>query len=111
MTPAKLANNERWIAAETKKEAKIALDILRHKVFVATAPIVDALIAKALDGDHKTAELLFDRAWGKSKESLEVDVKFSLSSLAEQWEAQQKLKREQPLILRAEEHGTSNGQN
>ena len=87
-----ISNHERWIAAETKKEAKLALDILRLKVFKATAPIVDALILKALDGDHKTAELLFDRAFGKAKESVSVDVKFSLATLAEQWQAQQKAK-------------------
>ncbi|MDO8521523.1 MAG: hypothetical protein Q7S52_05405 [bacterium] len=83
MKPSTITNHEKWIAAETKKEAKIALELLRHKVFKATGPIVDALIVKALDGDHKTAELLFDRAWGKAKESLDVNVQFSLIALAE----------------------------
>lgn len=93
MSKAFVTNHERWIAAETKKEAKIALDILRHKVFKETGPIVDALISKALDGDHKTAELLFDRAFGKAKESVDVNVAFSISRLAEQWEEQQKQKQ------------------
>jgi hypothetical protein len=88
-------NHEKWIAAETKKQAKIALDILRMKVFKEIGPIVDALIVKALEGDHKTAELLFDRAFGKAKESIGVDVKFSLATLAEQWREQQRLKLEQ----------------
>ncbi len=92
MKPSTLENHERWIAAQTKKEAKIALDILRVKVFEKTGPIVDALISKALAGDHKTAELLFDRAFGKPKESMDVDVKFSLSSLAHAWEEQEKIK-------------------
>ena len=87
-----LSNHEKHIAAETRKEARIALDVLRAKVFREMAPIVDALIAKALDGDHKTAELLFDRAFGKAKESTTIDIKFSLATLAEQWQEQQKLK-------------------
>jgi hypothetical protein len=87
-----ITNHERYLAAQTRKEAKIALDILRSKVFEKTGPIVDALIVKALDGDHKTAELLFDRAFGKAKESVSVDVKFSLATLAEQWQEQQKAK-------------------
>lgn len=92
MKSSAIANHEKWIAAETKKQGKIALEALRVMVFKETVPIVAALIEKAKDGDHKTAELLFDRAFGKAKESLEVDVRFSLVRLAEQWEEQKKLK-------------------
>ena len=63
-------------------------------VYKEIEPIVLALIEKAKEGDHKTAELLFDRTFGKAKENLEIsgEIKFSLASLAEQWEEQQKEK-------------------
>ena len=91
MKKSMVTNHERWIAAETKKQGQIALEALRVMVFKETVPIVAALIEKAKDGDYKTAELLFDRAFGKAKESLDVNVQFSLVRLAAQWEEQKKL--------------------
>ncbi len=94
MKSSALANHERHLRQEMVKKNKIALDFLRDAVYLEMKPIVLALIERAKSGDYKTAEMLFDRAFGKVKESLEVDVKFSLSSLAAQWEEQQKAKQE-----------------
>ena len=89
-------NAERHIKWETAKQNKIALDVLRGLVYVEMRPIVLALIEKAKGGDHKTAELLFDRAFGKTPASVEHtgEIKFSLTGLAQQWEDQQRVKLE-----------------
>lgn len=34
--------------------------------------IINALVAKGKKGDVRAAEVLFDRAWGRAKESLEI---------------------------------------
>ena len=67
MKKSAVTNHERWIAAETKKQGQIALEALRVMVFKETVPIVAALIAKAKEGDYKTAELLFYRPFSKTK--------------------------------------------
>lgn len=74
---------------------KLAMEKLRTMVYADMEDIVGSLITKAKDGDHKAADLLFDRAFGKAKENLEItgDVKFSLSSLAQQWKEQQEQKK------------------
>jgi hypothetical protein len=36
--------------------------------------IIAALVKKAKKGEVRAAEVLFDRAWGKAKESLEITV-------------------------------------
>ena len=93
MKQSSIANHERFLKQEMIKKNKIALDFLRETVYTEMKPIVLALIERAKGGDYKTAEMLWDRAFGKVKESLEVDVKFSLSSLAQQWEDQQKARQ------------------
>ena len=92
MKNSSLTNHERYLKQEAAKQNKVAQQILRDLLYTEMRPIVLALIEKAKSGDHKTAELLFDRAFGKAKESLEVsgEIKFSLVSLAQQWEEQQK---------------------
>lgn len=95
MKNSSLANKERYLRQQALQEKKIALDILRAEVMKEMRPIVLALIDKAKEGDHKTAELLFDRTFGKVKDTVDVNVQFSLSSLAQEWEEQQR-EREQP---------------
>jgi len=89
---AKLERSLKW---ERVKMNKVAQETLRTMVYAEMRPIVEALIEKAKTGDHKTAELLFDRTFGKVKESLELsgEVKFSLSNLAAQWEEQKQLEQ------------------
>lgn len=92
-----IANHERHLKWEAQKQNKIALEVLKQLVYAEVRPIVIALIDKAKGGDHKSAEVLFDRAFGKPLASVEHsgEIKFSLTSLASQWEEQQKLKEEQ----------------
>lgn len=95
MTPAKTREHENILRRQYAERHKIALDKIRMMVYAEIKPIVEALIGKAKDGDHKAAELLFDRTFGKAKENLAItgDVKFSLSSLAEQWKERQEQKK------------------
>jgi hypothetical protein len=89
-----VTNHERYLKQQQAHQNRIALQSIREMVYKEIEPIVLALIEKAKEGDHKTAELLFDRTFGKAKENLEIsgEIKFSLASLAEQWEEQQKEK-------------------
>lgn len=94
MKPSAIANHERALKWERAKQNKVAMEVLRDLVYMEMKPIALALIERAKTGDHKTAELLFDRTFGKAKENLEVDVnvKFSLVDLATKWAEQEKLK-------------------
>lgn len=92
--PSAIRNHERYLKAEARQRNKVALDVLREAVYLEMAPMVRAQIDKALEGDTKAFSELMDRTYGKPKENLDItgDVKFSISSLAEQWEEQQKQK-------------------
>lgn len=74
------------ITAEASKARLIEMASL------AIEPIARALIAKAEQGDVPAIKELFDRAWGKSKESVDMNVQpvFSLRALAEQTDALEK---------------------
>ncbi len=94
MKKSSIVNHERFIRQETAKQNRMALSVMRDLVVAEMRPIVLALIERAKTGDKGTAELLFDRTFGKVKDNLELsgDVKFSLSSLAAEWEEQQRRK-------------------
>lgn len=49
-----------------------AKDYLARRVEEEIEPIADKLIEKAQTGDVPAIKELFDRAWGKSKESMDV---------------------------------------
>ncbi len=97
MSKSTLAKHERAIRWEAQKKNKIALDTLRALVYADMKPMVEAQILKAKEGDTKAFDSLLDRAFGKAKENLEIsgDVKFSLSSLAQQWEERRKLPQDE----------------
>lgn len=79
-------------------EKRESLEQLRIMVRAEMIPIVWALIDKAKDGDVKAAQELFDRAFGKAKEHLEISGKFSLTALAERWQEQKKLREAQEML-------------
>ena len=70
-----------------------ARELLAIKLAVDFGPIVDKAIEQAKNGDTEARRWLTDRAWGKAKESMDVNVQpvFSLRALAEQAD---KLERE-----------------
>lgn len=49
-----------------------AREYLSRRVEEEIEPIADSLIAKAQDGDVPAIKELFDRAWGKSKEAMDI---------------------------------------
>ena len=56
-------------------------------------PIAEALLSRALDKDTNAARELLDRAWGKSKQSVDIDAKVSFPEPSEKIkELAQKLK-------------------
>jgi hypothetical protein len=59
----------RTIAAEMFK------DYVAKRIVEEQGDIVDALLEKAKKGDTQAAKELFDRAFGKSKESVDVTTK------------------------------------
>ena len=48
-----------------------ALEYIRERVAEEIEPIMDALISKAKEGDISAIRDLFDRAFGKAKETIE----------------------------------------
>ena len=96
MKPSVIRNHERHLKWETAKEKKIAQAIMTSMVIKQIVPMVQMQIDKAKDGDTKAFDTLLDRTLGPAKATLDVtgEVKFSLSSLASQWEEQQKAKQE-----------------
>jgi thioredoxin-like negative regulator of GroEL len=72
------AENGRKYGGRPKGEATIlrekAKDYLARRVEEEIEPIADNLIEKAKTGDVPAIKELFDRAWGKSKETSDVNV-------------------------------------
>lgn len=101
MKSTSLANHERYLKIEVAKKNAIALNKLREMVYAEIVPIARALIEKAKEGDTRAAELLLERTLGKVKQGMEVDVKFSLSSLAQQWEEREKQRYSEPELPEA----------
>lgn len=98
-----LEEKKQYLRALSPKDRKAiekreSLEQLRVMVRAEMIPIVWALIDKAKDGDVKAAQELFDRAFGKAKEHLEISGKFSLTALAERWQEQKKLKEAQEVL-------------
>lgn len=62
-----------------------AREFLAIKLATEFGPIVDKAIEQAKNGDTEARRWLTDRAWGKAKESVDVNVQpvFSLKALAE----------------------------
>ena len=80
-------------------EKAASLEQLRLMVKAEMIPIVWALIDEAKNGNVKAANELFDRAFGKAKEHLEITGKFSLTALAEQWEERKKIREAEQALL------------
>lgn len=60
-------------------------ELLAIRLATEFGPIVDKAIEQAKDGDTEARRWLTDRAWGKAKESMDLNVQpvFSLRVLAE----------------------------
>lgn len=73
------AENGRKYGGRPKGEATVlrekAKDYLARRVEEEIEPIADKLIEKAQNGDVSAIKELFDRAWGKSKETSDVTVR------------------------------------
>jgi len=63
-----------------------ACGILKTKLQIEFGYIVDKAIKQAKDGDAEARRWLTDRAWGKAKESIDMNVQpvFSLIALAKE---------------------------
>ncbi|MBP9771424.1 MAG: hypothetical protein KBD16_00655 [Candidatus Pacebacteria bacterium] len=111
MSKASIEKLERHLKWEAAKEKKIAQDIMTKMVLAEIRPMVEAQIQNAKDGDTKAFDTLLDRTVGTAKSTLEVtgEVKFSLSSLAQQWEEQQKLSAEQRKLAPSEQNQLAQG--
>jgi hypothetical protein len=64
-------------------EQKMAIDILREKVQANIKPLVDSLIERGLDKDTAAVKELFDRAWGRSPQSLDISNKVTFQEPSE----------------------------
>lgn len=53
-------------------EAEKAREFIIQKVCEALEPIIDRLIEDAKKGDKESVKILFDRGFGKPKESMEI---------------------------------------
>ncbi len=64
---------------------EMAREILAQKLATDFAPIVDKAIEQAKNGDNEARKWLTDRAWGRAKESVDMNITpvFSLRALAE----------------------------
>jgi len=62
-----------------------AREFLAIKLATEFGPIVDKAIEQAKNGDTEARRWLTDRAWGKAKESMDINVQpvFSLRALSE----------------------------
>src|ERR1035437_8464766 len=62
-----------------------ARELLAIRLATEFGPIVDKAIEQAKDGDTEARRWLTDRAWGKAKESMDLNVQtvFSLRALSE----------------------------
>ena len=81
-----------------------AREFLAIKLAIEFEPIVDKAIEQAKNGDTEARRGLTDRAWGKAKESMDLNVTpvFSLKALSEQANKLEKEGHWKPMPL--EEH-------
>lgn len=59
-------------------EAEKARDFIAQKVSASLEPIISNLIKQAKDGNVQTVKELFDRAWGRSVQSVDLQNKIQL---------------------------------
>ncbi|MCX6788223.1 MAG: hypothetical protein NT108_03630 [Candidatus Kaiserbacteria bacterium] len=65
------AGRKRGFAAKLAEDARI---LLSERVAQEIGPISDALISKAKNGDIRAVHELFDRAWGRARQAIEIIV-------------------------------------
>lgn len=64
------AGRKRGFAAKNAEEAR---KLLSERVWREIAPISDALISKAKEGDIRAIHELFDRAWGRAPQAVQIE--------------------------------------
>lgn len=65
------AGRKPGFAAKLAEEARA---LLSERVAQEIGPISDVLISKAKDGDIRAVHELFDRAWGRARQAIEITV-------------------------------------
>lgn len=63
------AGRKQGFAAKNAEEAR---RYLSQRVAEEIGPIADKLIEKAKDGDMRALQMLFDRAWGKPRQEIQL---------------------------------------
>ena len=71
------AGRRKGFAAKSAEEAR---RLLSERVAAEIGPICDALISKAKEGNIPAIKELFDRAWGRAPQSMEIETKTPLMS-------------------------------